>query len=98
MKKQLLRAVSGIMLSALLTVTVAIPVGASCDSHNIVNGTVHKTYPNASENNHQVIEVTEGLCTLCNKQVTVTHTYYEAHVPNANGNCYQCGYQVWHRP
>lgn len=99
MKKRILRALSGIMLSALLTVTVAVPVGAACGpTHNINNGTVTRSYPNASENSHKVREVTVGECTDCGETVTIINTYSEPHLPDSNGKCYQCGYPVWHRP
>lgn len=99
MKNKVLKTVYGVMLSAVLVVTTAIPALAACGiSHNIVNGTVSRTYINASENSHQIREVTTGTCTECGESVTITNTYSESHTPDANGKCTACRYQVWHRP
>ncbi len=99
MKTKVLKAVYGVMLSAVLVVTTAIPALAVCGiSHTIKDGTVTRTYINASERSHQVKEVTTGKCTDCGETVTITNTYTESHTPDANGKCTACRYQVWHRP
>ena len=86
MKNRVLKSVCGVMLSAMLVITVAIPVLAACgDSHNIENGTVTTTYINADQNNHQVRMVTVGTCKDCEKNLTIVNTYTEGHTPDANG-------------
>ena len=100
MKNRILRTVCGVMLSAMLMITVAIPALADCakDGHNIENGTVTTTYINADQNNHQIRTEIKGKCTVCGEKITVVDTSTKPHTPDANGKCTACGYQVWHRP
>ena len=99
MKTKVLKAVYGVMLSAALVVTTAIPALAACGvSHTLKDGEITKRYINASDNNHQIQETIVGVCTDCGETVTIVHTYTEAHTPDSNGKCTACRYQVWHRP
>lgn len=99
MKNRVVRVACAVMLSALMTVTTAIPVLAACgNSHTIVNGEVRKVYIHADANMHRVEEITTGRCTECGEVVSITNTYDRAHTPDANGVCTECRYQVWYRP
>lgn len=99
MKNKVLRTVYGVMLSAILVITAAFPALAACGpTHNLINATITRAYPNASENSHQVRETTSGTCTDCHEYITLVNTYSEPHTPDSNGKCTACRYQVWHRP
>ena len=99
MKSKISKAVYGVIITAALVVTTAIPALAACGvSHNLENAKVDKRYVNASETSHQVEETTVGVCTECGEKVTIVHTYSEGHTPDSNGRCTACRYQVWHRP
>lgn len=100
MKNRVLKSVCGVMLSAMLMTTVAIPVLADCaqDGHYIQGGTVTITYPNADEGGHRIKTVTSGECQKCHTHVTVTNIDYKPHFAGPDGKCIDCGYQVWHKP
>lgn len=95
MKNRVFKKICGVMLSAMLMITMAIPVLADCgNSHNIENGTVAISYINASGNSHQVKMVTKGKCKDCEQYLTITNTYNEGHTPDKGGKCTKCGYQM----
>lgn len=95
MKNKVLRAISCVLLSAMLVVEVAIPTQAAVNEcqHVINNGT--KTvlgYPNADYTCHQVKVRISGPCSVCKSDVSMEVTYTEPHNPGANGVC-ACGYK-----
>lgn len=100
MKNRVVKAVCGVVLSAMLMTSVAIPVLADCaqDGHYIQGGTTKTTYPNADAGGHQIKTVISGECQKCHTHVTVTITDFKPHTPGADGKCTECRYQVWHQP
>lgn len=95
MKNRVLKKICGVMLSAMLMITMAIPVLADCgNSHNIKNGTVTISYINASGNYHQVRMITQGTCKDCNQELTIINTYDEGHTLDKGGKCTKCRYQM----
>lgn len=97
MKNRVLRTVCGVVLSAMLVITVAIPVLADCakNEHNIP-GTPSVSYPHVSEYNHETKTVISGTCKDCKEHFTIISTSIDPHTPGADGKCTACGYQVWH--
>lgn len=96
MKNRVLKKICGVMLSAVLTIAVAIPALAACSEevHHIEGETTIISYPNASAVSHQVRKVISGYCTDCKEHITVITTTNELHTPDKNGKCTACGYQM----
>lgn len=95
MKNKVLRAISCVLLSAMLAVEVALPTQAAISAcqHVIKNGTTHiSKYLNADYICHQVEARVEGPCIKCGQYGAVVSIYTEPHSPGANGVC-PCGYE-----
>lgn len=95
MKNRVFKKICGVMLSAMLMITMAIPVLANCakDGHKIPEP-ASVSYPHVSETKHEKKTVISGTCTVCGQTLTVISTSNEDHTPDKNGKCTACGYQM----